>query len=345
MSQGNDAAGRYVRQALFTGIGQAGQQRLAASRVLLVGCGALGSHIASSLVRAGVGLTTIVDRDYLELNNLQRQVLFDERDVAQGLPKAVAAASKLACINSTVRVEAVVGDFAAGNAEALAEGHDLVMDGTDNFATRYLLNDACVKLGRPWVYGGVVAGYGMSMVVIPGQTPCFRCVFPEPPGPGTTPTCDTIGVLEPAVAMVAALQCAEAIKLLSGARDRVRTELVHVDLWENRILQMKVGERDPACRACALGEYSFLSAREAWTATSLCGRDAVQVTPAAPQPIDLQALGERLKAAGDVVVNPWLLRLRAGEHELTVFADGRTIVKGTSDEAVARTLHAKYVGA
>jgi molybdopterin-synthase adenylyltransferase len=345
MNQGSDAAGRYVRQSLFAGIGRKGQERLLASRVLLVGCGALGSHIASSLVRAGVGAITIVDRDFLELNNLQRQVLFDEDDVAAGRPKAVAAAQKLGRINASVRVEPVVGDFHSGNAEQRVRDHDLVMDGTDNFAARYLINDACVKTGRAWVYGGVVAGYGMSMVVIPGETPCFRCVFPEPPAPGTTPTCDTVGVLEPAVAAVAALQCMEALKLLSGAREQVRAELVHLDLWENRILQMKVGERDPACAACGRGEYEFLSAQRAWTATSLCGRNAVQVTPALAATLDLHALAERLRAVGQVEVNAWLLRLRVGEHELTVFADGRAIIKGTSDETVARTLHAKYVGA
>jgi adenylyltransferase/sulfurtransferase len=344
MSQGNQAE-RYVRQSLFAGIGAEGQARLGASRVLLVGCGALGSHIASTLVRAGVGQLTIVDRDFLELNNLQRQVLFDEADVMQGLPKAVAAAAKCGQINSTVRVEPVVGDFFSGNAESLVAGHDLVMDGTDNFEARYLINDACVKTGRAWVYGGVVAGYGMSMVVIPGETPCFRCVFSEPPAPGTSPTCDTVGVLEPAVAVVAALQCGEALKLLSGARQHVRSGLVHIDLWDNRFLHMKVGERDPQCAACARGQYDFLSARRSMMASSLCGRNAVQVTPAEPASLDLALLGARLSGAGEVTRNAWLLRLRVEGYELTVFADGRTIVKGTSDETVARTLHAKYVGA
>ena len=344
MTHGNQPD-RYARQSLFAGIGAAGQQRLGGSRVLLVGCGALGSHIASSLVRAGIGLITLVDRDFLELNNLQRQVLFDEDDLAQGLPKAVAAAQKCGRINSSVRVAPVVGDFHSGNAESLVEAHDLVMDGTDNFETRYLINDACVKLGRPWVYGGVVAGYGMSMVVRPGETPCFRCVFPEPPAPGSSPTCDTIGVLEPAVAAVAALQCMEALKLLSGARAQVRQGLVHIDLWDNRLLQMKVGDRDPRCAACGLGQYEFLAARRVTMATSLCGRNAVQVTPVPSGTLELKVLAERLAAVGQVTCNAWLVRARIGEHELTVFADGRTIIKGTSDEAVARTLHAKYVGA
>lgn len=344
MTQGNEPD-RYVRQSLFAGIGAQGQKRLTASRVLLVGCGALGSHIASSLVRAGVGSTTIVDRDFIELNNLQRQVMFDEDDLARGLPKAVAAAEKCARTNSAVRVVPVVGDFNSGNAEALVRDSDLVVDGTDNFQTRYLINDACVKLGRPWIYGGVVAGYGMSLVILPGETPCFRCVFPEPPEPGSTPTCDTIGVLEPAVAMVAALECMEALKLLTGARDQLRTGLVHVDLWENRFLSMKVGERNPDCPTCGRADYEFLSAKQVWMATSLCGRNAVQVTPASPASIDLPTLGQRLANAGEVTVNAWLLRLRVESYELTVFADGRTIVKGTSDETVARNLHAKYVGA
>jgi len=344
MTQGNEAD-RYVRQSLFAGIGPQGQQRLVEARVLVVGCGALGSHIVSSLVRAGIGTTTVVDRDFLELNNLQRQVLFDEDDLARGLPKAVAAAEKCARINSAVKVLPVVGDFNSGNAASLVEESDLVVDGTDNFQTRYLINDACVKLGRPWIYGGVVAGYGMSMVILPGETPCFRCVFPEPPAPGSTPTCDTIGVLEPAVAVVAAYECIEAIKILCGARDRLRSGLLHVDLWENRTVQMKVGERNPDCPACGRGDFEFLTARQVWMATSLCGRNAVQVSPASPASIDLVLLAERLANAGEVTVNAWLLRLRLEGYELTVFADGRTIVKGTSDEVVARNLHAKYVGA
>jgi adenylyltransferase/sulfurtransferase len=344
MTDGNEAD-RYVRQSLFAGMGLQGQMRVIGSRVLVVGCGALGSHIVSTLVRAGVGTMTIVDRDFLELNNLQRQVLFDEDDLARGLPKAVAAAQKCERINSSVKVEPLVGDFNSGNAQSLVEAHDLVMDGTDNFQTRYLINDACVKLGRSWIYGGVVAGYGMSMVIVPGRTPCFRCVFPEPPSPGATPTCDTIGVLEPAVAMVAALQSMEAIKLLCGARDSVRSGLVHIDLWENRFLQMKVGERDPGCATCGRGDYEFLTAKQAWMATSLCGRNAVQVTPAERASVDLVALGGRLGNVGEVTVNAWLLRVKIEPYELTVFADGRTIVKGTSDETLARTLHAKYVGA
>jgi molybdopterin-synthase adenylyltransferase len=272
-------------------------------------------------------------------------VLFDEDDLARGLPKAVAAAEKCKRINSAVQVQPLVGDFNSGNAEALVSASDLVLDGTDNFQTRYLINDACVKLGRPWIYGGVVAGHGMSMVILPGETPCFRCVFPEPPAAGSTPTCDTIGVLEPAVAVVAALECMEAIKLLAGVRGQLRTGLVYVDLWETRFLVMKVGERNPDCLACGRGDYEFLTAKQVWMATSLCGRNAVQVTPASPASMDLPTLAERLGNAGEVTVNAWLLRLRVEPYELTIFADGRTIVKGTSDETVARSLHAKYVGA
>jgi len=336
--------GRYIRQEMFAGIGREGQARLRESSVLVVGCGALGSHVASTMVRAGVGSMTIVDRDFLELNNLQRQVLFDEEDLERGLPKAVAAAQKCQRINSGVRVEPMVLDFHSGNAEHLVGAADIVIDGTDNFHTRYLINDVCVKLGKPWVYGGVVASYGMSMAVLPGETPCFRCVFTDPPQPGATPTCDTIGIIEPAVAIVASFECVEAIKILSGARDRVRRGLVHIDLWDNRLLGMGVGSRDPECPTCGKGQYEFLDAKHAWVAATLCGRNAVQVTPSSPATLDLQTLAERLRNAGEVMVNAWLLRLKVGDHELTVFPDGRTIVKGTDDETVARTLHAKYVG-
>lgn len=335
---------RYARQELFEGIGTVGQARLRAARVLIVGCGALGSHIASTMVRAGVASLTIVDRDFLELSNLQRQVLFDEEDLARGLPKAVAAAEKCRRINSDVAVEPRVIEFHAGNAEALIGASDVVMDGTDNFQTRYLVNDACVKLGKPWVYGGVVAAYGMSMAILPGDSPCFRCVFSEPPAAGSTATADTVGIVEPAVAIVAAFECVEALKILTGARDRVRRGLVHIDLWENRLLSMGVGSRDPECPACGQGRYDYLRAEGAGRTSGLFGRNAVQVMPDRPMRLDLTSLAERLRAEGKLMVNAWLLRLEVGAHVLTVFPDGRTIVKGTSDEAVARALHDRYVG-
>jgi molybdopterin-synthase adenylyltransferase len=336
---------RYVRQTLFAGIGPQGQNRLAQSHALVVGCGALGTHIINTLVRAGVGQLTVVDRDFIELNNLQRQLLFDEADIERGVPKAVAAAEKCSRINSSVVVRPWVGNFDSGRAEALVGPADIVLDATDNFETRYLINDVCVKLGKPWVYGGVVASYGMTMTILPGDTPCFRCVFPEPPAPGVSPTCATIGVLEPAVAMVAALQSMEALKYMSGARDRLQRGLIHVELWESRVLHMNVGPRSPDCPACANGQYNFLDARQGSMAVTLCGRNCVQVMPSTPTELDLELLAQRLSAVGRVTRNAYMLRLSVEGYELTVFPDARTIVGGTVDETVARTLHAKYVGA
>jgi adenylyltransferase/sulfurtransferase len=336
---------RYSRQALFRGLGETGQQRLGAGRAVVVGCGALGSWSSNLLVRAGVGTVRVVDRDFIEPSNLQRQVLFDEDDIAQGLPKAVAAVRKLARVNSSVTIEPLVVDLTARNAEAILADADVVVDGTDNFETRYLLNDACVKLGKPWVYGGVIGSYGLAMTVVPRETPCLRCVYAQPPPPGVTPTCDTAGVLNTVVGVIASVQCTEAIKLIAGARADLLAGLLHVDVWENRYHRLDTGGRSADCPACGRGRYEFLEARRGWVTATLCGRDAVQVCPAEPERLDLVALAARLATVGRVSHNAYMLRLEVGEHELTVFPDARTIVKGTSDEAVARGLHAKYVGA
>ncbi len=336
---------RYARQVRFAGIGPEGQARLGQSTAVLVGCGALGTHSANTLVRAGVGHVILVDRDTIEASNLQRQSLFDEDDLALGIPKAQAAANKLRRVNSEVRVTAVVMDLHGGNIEGVLAGADVVVDGSDNFDTRYLLNDACVKLGLSWVYAGVLSTHGMSLTIVPGQTPCFRCVFPEPPPPGTSPTCETAGILEPIVAILSALQCTEAIKILAGARDTLRKELVHVDVWDNRFVSIDVGPRVEECPACGQARFDFLRARSGLLTTSLCGRDSVQVSPATPVPIDLPSLAERLRGVGDVSLNRFILRLRIPEYEISVFPDGRSIVKGTTDEACAKTIHAKYVGA
>lgn len=333
---------RYARQAVLPQIGPAGQERLGASSALIVGCGALGCAQAQLLARAGVGRLVIVDRDFVELNNLQRQLLYDEADAAQRLPKAEAAARHLRAINSGIRVEPVVADLTARNASELVEGVDVVLDATDNVETRYLVNDACVKAGKRWVYGGAVGTSGVVLAVRPGDGPCLRCAFPEPAPPGTLPTCDTAGVLNAAPAAIAALQVVEATKLLLGA-DPEGHRLHSFDLWAPSFRSVKV-HREPSCRCCGARDFEFLSAQMTSTATSLCGRNAVQVTPARPSPVDLDALGRQLQAVGKVTSNGLLLQLSAGPHDIVVFPDGRAIVRGTSDPAVARSLYAKYVG-
>lgn len=339
---------RYSRQTLFAGIGPAGQDRLRAATVAIVGCGALGTVLANNLARAGVGRLRIADRDYIEVNNLQRQILFDEEDIARGLPKAVAAAEKLRRVNSEVAVEALVQDVTADNVEALMAGADLVMDGTDNFETRYLLNDASVRERVPWIYSGVIASYGVTMNVLPGDTACLRCVFPERPLPGTTPTCDTAGVLNGIVGAVAGMASTEALKILVGS-DRVVRGMTWIDLWENTFDRLEV-PRQPDCPTCGRGEYEYLEAEDVSQGTTLCGRNAVQVRgmrgPEGQEArLDLAALAERLRPVGEVAQNDFLLRLRVDSYEVTVFPDARAIVKGTDDPAVARSVYARYVGA
>jgi molybdopterin-synthase adenylyltransferase len=340
-----DQLGRYSRQALFWGIGEAGQERLRASRVLVVGCGALGCANIALLARAGVGRLTVVDRDFVELSNLQRQILFEEADARAGLPKAIAAAAAVARINSDVEVEPIVADVSPNNAEALAAGADLVLDGTDNFETRYLVNDACVKLGIPWIYGGAVASNGMSLTILPGETPCFRCMSPEAPPPGSVATCETTGVLASIIVTVAAVQWTEAVKLLVGAREHLNRELLIFDLWTNKWQSVGALARNPDCVCCARHTYEYLEAKATSRTTSLCGRNAVQVSLGSNQRLDLGSLAERLQLAGEVTSNAYLVRLAVDSYELTIFPDGRAIVKGTSEEAVARSLYARYVGA
>lgn len=331
---------RYARQTVFPGIGEAGQRKLLASRVAVVGVGALGTVIAQNLARAGVGFLRLCDRDFVEGHNLQRQVLFDEADAEAGAPKAVAAQAHLARINSEVQVEPVVADVTAENVRDLLQDVDLVLDGTDNFDTRYVLNDACAKWSKPWVYSGVVASYGMTMTIRPGQSACLRCVYPQPQAAGGD-TCETAGVINGAVGVVASLASSEALKLLVGA-GTLNPGLIYVDLWTNTFDQFPVARR-PGCPTCDKGEYPFLEERFDQTAT-LCGRDAVQVRPAGAGRLDLAALGGRLGHLGQVRVTPYLLRLQVDRYELTVFPDARAIIKGTSDPAVARGLYAKYIG-
>jgi adenylyltransferase/sulfurtransferase len=337
---------RYARQTLFTGIGKQGQDSLSRGKVLIVGCGAIGSVLAANLGRAGVGLLRIADRDYVEGNNLQRQVLYDEDDVRQRMPKAVAAADQLRQTNHLITVEPRVTDVTAENIEELLDGVDLALDGTDNFETRYLLNEACVKLGIPWIYNGVVASYGVTMTIRPGQTACLRCVFPERPLPGTTPTCDTAGVLNGIVGAIAGIASTEALKLLVGS-DKVARGMTFVDLWENTFDQIELPRQDD-CPACGHGRYEYLDAPLDETGTTLCGRNAVQIRPgrnaANGGGLDLAALAQRLAPVGEVASNGYLLRLQVDGYDITLFPDARAIVKGTDDTSVARSLYAKYVG-
>lgn len=336
---------RYARQSRFAPLGEDGQRRLAAAKVLVCGCGALGSAIANLLVRAGVGHVRIVDRDFVDLSNLHRQVLFDESDAAAALPKAVAAAEKLRRINSEVTVEPIVADITAANIERLAEGVDAILDGADNFETRLLVNDLAVYRRIPWVYGGVVGAEGQTMTILPGETPCLACLIPNCPPPGTTPTCDTVGVLGPAVGVVAAWQAGEALKLLSGHRDDICRKLTVFDLWSGQVRQIDVGRlRDVSdCAVCKRGEYAWLSGQEGSRTEVLCGRNAVQLTVPPPS-VPLTELADRLRPLGAVTCNAFLLRLKVDAHEITVFADGRAIIGGTNDPAAARTIYARYIG-
>lgn len=335
---------RYQRQVLFPGLGETGQAALAAAHVLVVGCGATGSVIASTLARAGVGHLRLVDRDFVELSNLPRQVLYDEDDVRGRAPKAVAAAAKLARTNSTIRIEPVVSDVNPDNIEELLEGVGLVLDGTDNFETRYLVNDACVKHDVPWIYGGAVASYGATFTLRPHVTACFRCLFPHAPPPGTLPTCDTAGVIGPIVNVVGSLVASEALKLLTSSPS-LNPNLVQIDLWDNAFDAFEISRRLD-CPCCVRGEFEYLEASGEATA-HLCGRNAVQVRPArraTPPTLDLGALAARLAPLGRVAQNEYLIQFGVDEYDLTIFADGRAIVKGTEDEAAARTLYARYVG-
>jgi adenylyltransferase/sulfurtransferase len=337
---------RYSRQMRFYGIGEAGQRRLLDSHVTLCGCGALGTVLANALVRAGVGHLRLIDRDFIETSNLQRQVLFDEHDVAENLPKVEAAARKLAAINSEVHVEPVVTDIDRTNILDLVEDADLVLDGTDNFEIRYLINDAAVKLGKPWVYGGCIGSHGQTMTILPGETPCLRCVFEESPAPGEAGTCETAGVLAPIVNIVASFQAAEAFKILSGRRDQISRELIYIDVWENAVRRIKVapllGKVD--CPCCRRHRFEWLEGEHGAHTTSLCGRNAVQVTHRSPIRLNFEELARHLETLGEVSYNRFLLKFRAEGHEFSVFPDGRAIIKGTSEVDRARTLYAKYIG-
>lgn len=337
---------RYSRQTALPQIGRDGQERLLAARVLICGCGALGTVLANTLARAGVGHLRIVDRDFLELNNLQRQVLFDEDDVAANLPKAVAAANKLRRINSTIEIEPIVADVDAGNIASLCRDADLLLDGTDNFETRFLLNDAAVKLGIPWVYGGYLGTEGQTMTILPGQTACLRCLMPDPPPPGTSPTCDVAGIVGPIINVIASIESMEAIKLLSGHGKAVRRELTVIDLWDNTIRQIKLdGLRESAdCHCCMHGQYDWLEGGRGSSSAVLCGRNAVQLSHQGSEAVSLEGLERKLAGVAQVKRNAFLLRAAIDGYVLTVFPDGRAIIGGTDDIPTARTVYAKYIG-
>ncbi|MBI5920628.1 MAG: ThiF family adenylyltransferase [Betaproteobacteria bacterium] len=339
-----NVAERYSRQVRFPAIGAAGQARISASRVAVIGCGALGSAAVDLLARAGVGEIVIVDRDFVEISNLQRQVLFDEADAAAQIPKAVAAANAVGRINSQVKAQPLIADATSSNIEEILTGAQVVIDGTDNFETRYLINDACVKLGLPWVYGGVIGASGMAMAILPGETPCLRCIYPEGQAAGVLATCETAGVIGAIVSLVAAVQWAEAVKILIGDHQHLGRGLATFDLWTNDYLLATGFPRLADCPCCAQHRFDYLEARHTSQTTTLCGRNAVQVSPGHPLRLDLAELGRRLASAGAVSISPYLVRLGVDGHEITVFADGRAIVKGTADLGTARSLYARYVG-
>lgn len=339
---------RYSRQVLFSELGEAGQTSLMQGRVLLCGCGALGTVLAETLVRAGVGQIKIVDRDFVELSNLQRQVLFDETDVAARLPKAIAAAEKLKQINSTVDIEPIVADIDHTNILSLAADVDLILDGTDNFEVRYLINDVSLELGIPWIYCGCIGSTGQTMTILPGKTACLRCLIDTAPEPGSTETCDTAGILGPTVNVIASLEAVDAIKLLAGKEDLIKPVLTVVDIWEGSYRQMSVADlrEKSGCKACHEGERIWLKGEQGSRTTRLCGRNAVQVAPADKGKIVFEDLAEKLKHSGEVDFNPYLLRLnlKNPDYEISLFRDGRAIIKGTDDPSVAKTVYARYIG-
>ena len=311
-----------------------------------MGCGALGSLQADMLARAGVGRLRLIDRDEIERSNLQRQFLYTEDDLQNGLPKAEAAARHLARVNPEVAIEPLVADLVPGNAEKCLAGADVILDGTDNFETRQLINEYCVKSDVPWIYGGVVGSEGTVLGIVPGRTPCLACLFGEAPPPGAMPTCDTAGVISPAVAVVAGLQVAEALKILSGQPELLKGTLWAVDVWTGRARTLDLSAaRDDECDVCVQHRFDVLESGQQQRTTALCGRGTVQVSPpTGTPPIDLIALERKLSAVGHVRRNPFLLRARIGEHRLTVFSDGRILVKGTDDPAEARSVCARYIG-
>ena len=335
---------RYSRQILFNQIGKIGQKKLFNSRVLLVGCGALGASHAEMLARAGIGKIRVVDRDFVEFSNLQRQTMFSESDASKRLPKVIACKNRIAKINSEIEVEAIVADVNHTNIESLIENCDLIIDGTDNFQVRYLVNDACIKHNKMWIYGAAVSSYGVTMTIIPNETPCLRCIFEEIPAVGSSPTCDTAGVIMPIISTISAVQVTEALKVLTGKFDKLHGSLLQFDVWENDWRKIKLGKPNDDCICCGQRKFEFLDAENVEFFTTLCGRDSVQISAPKPTKLDLIKLAATLKNIADVKQNEYLVRFKIENYELTIFQDARAIIKGTDDFTTARSLYAKYVG-
>ena len=336
---------RYSRQVLFGGIGAEGQVAMSASSVALIGCGALGTFQASLLVRAGVGAVRVIDRDFVEESNLQRQILFDEQDVRELLPKAVAAERKLRQVNSLVKVDGIVDDVNPSTIDRLLAGVDLILDATDNFEARFLLNDYSVKHGIPWVYGACVGAEGLTFAILPGETPCLRCVFESVPAAGVSPTCDTAGVIGPVVGCVASLQVSEALKILTGHRALVNRRITRIDLWGNQLACVDLPPRNEDCPCCGRREFNYLEGASGSEATTLCGRNSIQINRREGTQLDLAALASRLAPVAKLEGNRFLLKITLEGYQLTVFPDGRAVVSGTTDPGVAKSLYARYVGA
>jgi molybdopterin-synthase adenylyltransferase len=334
-------AERYSRQALFPGIGPEGQEKLLHAHAAVVGVGATGAAASSLLARAGVGTLTLIDRDFVEESNLQRQVLFDEADAREALPKAEAARRRIATFNSEIAVRAQVADLVPGNVYELLGEADIVLDATDNFETRYLINDYCVEQGKPWIYAAAVGAYAVTMNIVPGEMACLACIFPEAPG-GTVETCDTAGILNTAVNLAASIETTEALKWLAGARAAMRRTLLSCDVWRSEWSEIAAGQPRADCVVCGRRDFAHLRG-EGRPHITLCGRNAVQIHERA-RPVDLAEMEERLRPHGAVKRNELLLRFERGAHTLTLFADGRAIVQGTSDVALARSLYARFVG-
>ena len=332
---------RYSRQVLFAGIGAKGQEQLAQSRVVIVGCGATGSAVASLLARSGVGTLRILDRDYVESSNLQRQCLFDENDARESLPKTIAAARQIARFNSNILVEPHVADLTPKNVEELLSGVDLILDGTDNFETRYLVNDYAVKSSTAWIYAAAVGSYTATLNFLPGDTACLACVFPDPPR-GTVETCETAGILNTAVNLVASIAAAEALKFLVGAQSKMRRTLLSWDVWKSERAEVSAATPRPDCRCCAQRDFVHL-AGEGRPHITLCGRNSVQIHEQ-ERPVDFAEMTTRLLPHGNVRHNEFVLKFWREPYEMTLFPDGRAIIKGTTDTAIARSLYARYVG-
>ena len=334
-------AERYSRQVLYPGIGAAGQQKLAESHVALVGCGATGAAAASLLARAGVGRLTLIDRDFVEESNLQRQVLFDEADARDALPKAEAARRKILLFNSEISVYPQVSDLVPSNIHSLLQASNLVLDATDNFETRYLLNDYAIEQGKPWIYAAAVGAYAVTMNILPGETACLACLFPKPPS-GPVETCDTAGILNTAVNLAASIEVTEALKWLTGARGQLRRTLLSHDLWTNERSEVSAAHPRSDCEVCQRRNFAHLRG-EGRPHITLCGRNSVQIHES-DRPVDFAAMEARLKPLGTVRFNKLLLRFERGPHTITLFADGRAIVQGTTDVMLARSLYARFVG-